>query len=128
MECAEALHAVVAEGLFLCKRMRPDMQPTIAALRMRVKGSNEADCGKLASLMKHLKSTKEPRLILSAGDPCCIKWRVDASFAVHPDCKSHAAGATVSFEDGKGVARAVSRKQGLNAAKEQQRIRARWSQ
>jgi hypothetical protein len=50
---------------------------------------------------------------LSAGDLRCIKWCVDASFAVHPDCKSYA-GAATSFEDSKGAAKPVSRKQRLN--------------
>ena len=38
---------------------------------------------------------------------------MDASFAAHPDCKSQT-GATGSFEDGKGAAQPVSRKQRLN--------------
>jgi hypothetical protein len=64
--------------------------------------------------MKHLNGTKKLRQTLIAGNPrCCIKWHVDASFAVHPDCKSHAR-AAVSFEDGKGVVQSVSRKQRLN--------------
>jgi hypothetical protein len=48
-----------------------------------------------------------------AGNICCIKWYVDASFAVHPDFKSHT-DATMSFEDGKGAVQSVSRKQKLN--------------
>ena len=43
----------------------------------------------------------------------CIKWYVDASFAIHPDVKSHT-GATMKFEDGKGAPQSISRKQKLN--------------
>jgi hypothetical protein len=63
--------------------------------------------------MKHLNDSKKRRLTLSAGNLCCIKWHVDASFAVHPDFKSHTS-ATMSFEGGKGTAQSASRKQKLN--------------
>ena len=36
-ERAEAYHTMVARALFLCKRARPDIQPTIAVLCTRVK-------------------------------------------------------------------------------------------
>jgi hypothetical protein len=38
---------------------------------------------------------------------------VDASFAVHPDFKSHT-GATMKFGDGEGAPQSISRKQKLN--------------
>jgi hypothetical protein len=114
-ERAEGYHTmVVAKGLFLCKRSRPDIQPTIAVLCTRVKEPNEADWwGKLVRMMRYLNGTTKLRLTLSAGNLHCIKWYMDASFAVHPDFKSHA-GATMSFEDGKGAVQSISRKQKLN--------------
>ena len=112
-ERADIYHTMVTKGLFLCKRARPDIQTTIAVLCTRVKGPNEADWGKLVRLMKYLNGTKKKRLHLSAGNLRCIKWWVDASFAVHPGFKSHT-GATMSFEDGKGVVQSISRKQKLN--------------
>jgi hypothetical protein len=42
-EPADAYHTMVTKALFLCKRARPDIQPTIAVLCTRVKGPNEAD-------------------------------------------------------------------------------------
>jgi hypothetical protein len=103
-----------AKGLNLCKRARPDTQLTIAVLCTKVKDSNKADWGKLAvRLMRHMSGAKRKRLTLSAGDPCCVKWHVDTSFAVHPDFKSRA-GATVSFDDGKGAVQSISRKQKLD--------------
>jgi hypothetical protein len=113
-ERAEAYHTMVAKGLFLCIGARPDIQPMITVLCTCVKKDpNEADWGKLVRLMKYLNGTKNKRLTLSAGNLRCIKWYVDASFAFHPDLKSHT-GATVLFEDGKGVVQSVSRKQKLN--------------
>jgi hypothetical protein len=50
-------------------------------------------------------------LILSADDLQVIKWYVDASFAVHPDFRSHTGG-VATF--GKGAPYSMSRKQKLN--------------
>jgi hypothetical protein len=88
-ERAEQYHTMVAKGLFLCKRARPDIQPTITVLCTRVKDPNQADWKKLVRLMKYLNGTRKLRLTLGAGNLNCIKWSVDASFAVHPDFKSH---------------------------------------
>jgi hypothetical protein len=113
-ERADAYHTMVAKALFLCKRARPDIQPTIAVLCTRVKGPNEADWAKLVRLMKYLNGRRELKLTLSADNLHCIKWYVDASVAVHPDYKSHT-GATMSYGDGDGaVQESLSRKQKLN--------------
>ena len=40
---SEAYHTTVAKGLFLCKRSRPAIQPTIAALSTPVKSPMESD-------------------------------------------------------------------------------------
>jgi hypothetical protein len=51
---------------------------------------------------------------MSADNLHCIRWYVVASFAVHPDYKSHT-GATVSYGDGDDAAvQLISRKQKLN--------------
>jgi hypothetical protein len=112
-ERADAYHTMVAKALFLCKRARPDIQPTIAVLCTRVKGPNEADWAKLEGLMKYLNGTRELKLTLSADNLHCIKWYVDASFAVYPDYKSHT-GATMSYGDGDGALQSISRKQKMN--------------
>jgi hypothetical protein len=86
---AEIFHTFVAKGLFLCKRARPDIQQTISVLCTRVRDPNQVDWEKLMRVMKYLNGTKEENLTLSADDLRVIKWYVDASFAVHPDFKSH---------------------------------------
>ena len=40
-------------------------------------------------MMRYLNGTRNDKLILSADDIHMIKWYVDASFAVHPDFRSH---------------------------------------
>jgi hypothetical protein len=63
--------------------------------------------------MKYLNGTRDLRLTLGADKLNCIKWYVAASFAVHPDFKSHT-GATMKFGDGEGALQSISRKQKLN--------------
>jgi len=110
-ERAEQFHTTVAKGLFLCKRARPDIHPTIAVLCTRVKASTESEWNKLIRLMKYLNSTREDVLTLQADDLSIVKWWVDAAFAVHPDFKSHTGGI---MSLGKGAIQSISRKQKLN--------------
>jgi hypothetical protein len=42
---AELFHKIVAKGLFLCKRARPDIHPTIAMLCTRVRTPNAQPAG-----------------------------------------------------------------------------------
>ena len=86
---AAVLHKFVAKSLFLCKRARPDTQVPVAFLTTRVKEPTEQDWFKLLRMMKCLKSTKKEMLTLSADNLHMMKWFADASFAVHPDMKSH---------------------------------------
>ena len=107
----KAYHTTVARGLFLCKRARPDIQPTIAVLSTRVKKPIETDWKKLVRMMKYLYGTKDKVLRLSADNLRVVKWYVDASFAVHPDFRSHTGG-VMTF--GGGAVQAISKKQKLN--------------
>ena len=108
---AEQFHTTVARGLFLSKRGRPDIHPTIAVLCTRVREPTEADAQKLLRMMKYLNGTKKLVLTISADSLSVVKWYVDASFAVHPDFKSHT-GAVMTM--GKGAVQSLSRKQKLN--------------
>ena len=108
---AEVYHTTVAKGLFLCKRARPDIQPTIAFLSTRVISPTEMDWKKLIRLLEYLHGTSELKLKLRADNLRVIKWYVDASYAVHPDYRSHT-GAVMTM--GRGAVQAMSRKQKLN--------------
>ena len=108
---AELFHTVTAQGLFACKRARPDISPAIAYLATRVQKSNQDDWAKLTRMMKFLKQTVKDRLTLRADGSGELKWYVDASFAVHPDFRSHT-GAVMTM--GKGAVTSLSRKQGMN--------------
>jgi hypothetical protein len=86
---AEIFHTFIGKGLFLCKRARPDIQQAISVLCTRVRDPNQVDWEKKMRAMNYLNGTKEENLTLSADNLRVVKWYVDASFAVHPDSKSH---------------------------------------
>jgi len=112
-ELSDEFHTQVAKALFLTKRTRPDLQPTVPFLCTRVKDTDEDDWKKLLRMYKYLEDTKDLELTLEAGpgDVLHLEWYPDAAFAVHPDHKSHTGGAMTL---GKGSAITTSAKQKLN--------------
>ena len=110
-EKAQEFHTFVAKALFACKRARPDIGTATIAMTTRVQKPKEDDWGRLVRMMRYLNGTKNDKLILSADDVHVIKWYVDASFAVHPDFRSHT-GSVMTY--GKGVPISQSHKQKLN--------------
>lgn len=91
-ETSEMFHHNVAKLLFLCKRARPDVQTVVAFLTKRVKAPDMDDYKKLRRVMQYLRGTLDMPLTLEADDTHVVKWWIDASFAVHPDMKSHTGG------------------------------------
>ncbi|CAJ1956176.1 unnamed protein product [Cylindrotheca closterium] len=64
--------------------------------------------------MRYMHSTKKWHLTLSADNLQVMKCFVDASFAVHPDFKSHTGGVMTM---GVGAMQAISKKQKLNSCR-----------
>ena len=110
-EQAGQYHTVTAQLLFLAGRARRDIQTAVAFLTTRVKAPDEDDWGKLKRVLQYLRGTLHAKLTLTADSLLVIKWWVDASFAVHPDCRGHSGG-IMSF--GGGAVISGSRKQKLN--------------
>jgi hypothetical protein len=110
---AEDFHTTVAKGLFLCKRARPDLQPTVPFLCTRVTQPDIDDWKKLKRMLKYLELTQDLELTLEAdkGQVIFCRWYADAAFAVHQDMKSHT-GAVLTL--GKGAVNTISAKQKLN--------------
>jgi hypothetical protein len=108
---AKTLHTWVAKALFACKRSRPDIHTAVTLLCTRVKDPNQNDWKKLVRLLHYLNGTRKDVLVLGIDDIAVVKWFVDASFAVHPDFKSHT-GACATL--GTGAPISMSRKQKLN--------------
>ncbi len=88
-ERAQCFHSTVAQLLFVTMRCRRDIQTAVAFLTTRVKDPNEDDWIKLRRVLKYLHGTVYLSLTLDASEMTLIRWWVDASFAVHPDYRSH---------------------------------------
>ena len=70
---------------------------------------DEDDYKKLTRVMQYLRCTRELTLTIEPGTDA--QWRVDSSYAVHPDKRSHSG---VIMTLGKGVMYSTSCKQKLN--------------
>ena len=104
-------HQHVARLLVASKRARPDIQVCVAFLYTRVISPNEQDYKKLGRVIGYLKETVHLPLVIGANDSGTLTWNIDASFAVHPDCKSHI-GACLTL--GHGSVLSISAKQKIN--------------
>jgi hypothetical protein len=110
-ERAEQYHSTTAQGLFLCKRARPDITAAIAYHTTRVRSPNRDDWAKLVRMMKWLKQTRKDCLTLRSDGTRRARWYADASFAIHADYRSHTG---VACTLGQGSFNNISRKQGIN--------------
>ena len=86
---AELFHHHVARLLFASKKTRLDIQVFVAFLCTRVKALTEQDYKKLGKVISYLKETVSLPLVVGVDDSGRLIWNIDASFAVHPDCKSY---------------------------------------
>ena len=110
-EDAEMFHHLTAKLLCLCKRTRPDLQLPTTFLCTRVRGPDVDDWKKLGRCLSFLRATRDDPFTLEATSTSIINWWVDASFAAHPDFRSHT-GATMTL--GKGCPINLSAKQKIN--------------
>ena len=108
---AQDFHTYIARALFLCKCAQPDVQPTVAFLTTRVKELTEQDWYKLVQLICYLKATIHEIRSICINNLSVVYFLIDASFATHPDMKSHS-GVTITM--GKGVINSSSAKQKVN--------------
>jgi hypothetical protein len=110
-QTATLYHHLTAKLLYLSKRTRPDLQPTVAFLSTRVLSPDIDDWKKLGRCLRYLRDTRDMVHTIRADGTGVICWWIDASFGVHPDMRSHT-GATMSMGGGSIIS--VSRRQRLN--------------
>ena len=96
---ADLFHRMVARILYASHRARPDVAVTTAFLCSRITAPTEEDYKKLGRLIGYLRDTIELPLVLGSDGRDTLTWNIDASYAVHPDCKSHT-GAAVTLGHG----------------------------
>ena len=110
MEVAASFHTVVAKLLYVSKRARPDISLSVAFLATRVRSPDTEDWGKLSHVMEYLRADRDRPLVLGGDNNGLLMWYVDASFAVHPNMRSHTGGGLTM---GRGFPITVSTKQKL---------------
>jgi hypothetical protein len=89
---AETFHSVVAKLLYVSIRARADLLLAVSFLCTRVSKSTTQDQGKLKRVLEYINGTMELEYTMGADDLGKLRTWVDASFAVHPDMKSHTGG------------------------------------
>jgi hypothetical protein len=87
-----AFHNLVAKTLYISRHSGPDVSTAIVFLTTRVRAPDINDWRKLSCLMEYLRVDRLCPLILSANGSGVLMWYVDASFAVHPNMRSHTGG------------------------------------
>ncbi len=108
----EVFHSVTAKLLFISKRARPDIEPTVAYLCTRVAKSDHDDWEKLRRVLIFLQQTiDDVRKVGGKYGLNSLNTWIDASYAVHPDMKSQTGGC---MSLGTGILHAKSGKQKLN--------------
>ena len=77
----ETFHKTTAQGLFLGKRGRPDLQPIILVLCTQVKRSGRNNWNKLVRMMKYLFCTRNDILTIDTRNGVHrIEWSIDSAF------------------------------------------------
>ena len=109
---AEIFHIMVARGLFVTKRSRGDVCITMSFLCARVQAPDADDWKKSCRLVKCMCQTIKLVPRPGVGGVSIVKWHVDATHAVHKDCKGQT-GAAMTL--GEGTICNASTKQKLNA-------------
>jgi hypothetical protein len=110
-EDADNFRSVTASLLYVATRARVDILLPVGFLATRVTKCTVEDQGKLQRVLEFVKKTLHDPYILGADNLTQVRTWVDASFAVHPDMKSHTGG-MISY--GRGGLACKSTKQKVN--------------
>ena len=108
---AQTFHTYVDKDFFATKHACPAIHTAVAFLTIRGTKPDEYDWKKLLRMINYLRGALELPLTLQASNTNIVKWWVDGSYGIHPNCKSQTGG-TQSL--GKGSIISSSTKQNLN--------------
>ena len=111
IERSDNFHSIVQKLLYICKRGRPDIEPALPYLCTRVSKPTIEDEKKLFRVLGYLADTLHDEQIIGADSLENLYMWVDASYATHPNMRSHTGGA-MSF--GIGILHGKFPKQKLN--------------
>lgn len=89
-EDKQYFHSAVAKLYYLAKRVRPDLLTALSFLVTRTTAPTLQDFGKLTRVFNYLAASKGFGIVLRPGEgDVQVKGYVDASYATHPNAKSH---------------------------------------
>jgi hypothetical protein len=89
---ADVFHSTVAKLLYVATRARMDILLAVGFLCTRVSKATTQDQHKLKRVLEYLKGTMDLEYTIGADSLSKLRTWVDASYAVHPDMKSHTGG------------------------------------
>ena len=104
-------HSVVSKLLYVAIRARMDLLLAVGFLCTRVSKSTVEDESKLRRLLEYIKGSIDKEYTMGADDLHRMRSWVDASYAVHPNMRSHTGG-VISL--GRGGLICKSSKQKIN--------------
>jgi len=93
VEIADIFRSTVAKLLWASQRSRLDLSFAVTFLCSRLNCATEGDWEKLRKILGYLKGTIHMKRKLSGFNLHTMYTWVDASYAVHPDMRSHTGGA-----------------------------------
>ncbi len=108
---ADIYQKFVAKLIWVMKRGRQDVEPTVSFLCTEVKGPDKDDWHKFKCLMCWIKATKDEVRIIGADDLLNMIVMIDSAHAVHGDMRGHTGG-IISY--GTGIIDQKSSKQKMN--------------
>ena len=114
-QASESFHSVVAKLLYVSIRARMDLLLAVGFLCTRVSKSTIEDQNKLKRVLEYVKGTMDLEYTVGADDMNKLRTWVDASYAVHPDMRSHTGVHAMSL--GRGGVLCKSTKHKLNTKK-----------
>jgi hypothetical protein len=86
---AETFHSVSAKLLYVAIRARADLLLAVAFLCTRVSRSTAQDQTKLKRALEYINGSMDLEYTIGADDIGKLRTWEDASYAVHPDMRSH---------------------------------------
>jgi hypothetical protein len=92
MQEAEIFHSISAKLLYVAIRGRMDILLPVGFLGTRVSKCTKDDQDKLRRILEYIKGTMDEEYTIGADTLHDLRTWVDASFAVHPDMRSHTGG------------------------------------
>jgi hypothetical protein len=119
----DIFHSVSAKLLYGATRARRDILLPVCFLCTRVSKATEEDKRKLKRVLEYLKGTLDLSYTVGADDLGKMRTWVDASYAVHPDMRSHMGG-VISFGTGGLICKSTKQKLNTKSSTEAELVGA----